>query len=46
MTDKVYDSYHGLSLKFRDKDYNFEQNLIFTRDALQEMRFELQKATF
>ena len=28
------------------KDYNQEQNLNFTHDALQEMHFELQKATF
>ena len=28
------------------KDYNEEQDLNFTHDALQEMRFESQKATF
>ena len=28
------------------KNHNWEQNLNFTHDALQEMRFEFQKATF
>ena len=28
------------------KDYNQQQNLNFIHDALQEMRFEFQKATF
>ena len=46
MTEKVYDSYHWLSLKFRGQNYNQEQNLNFTQDVLQEMGFEFQKATF
>ena len=46
MTEKVYDSHHGLILKLRTKNYNQGQNLNFTRDALQKMCFEFQKAIF
>ena len=36
----------GSFWSLRTKVYNKEQNLNFTHDALQEMRFEFQKATF
>ena len=45
MTEKVYDSLCVLILKFGDHD-NQEQNFKFAHDALQEMRFAFQKATF
>ena len=47
MTEKVYGSHHGLILMLREQIlYNKEQNLNFILDALQEMGFEFQKATF
>ena len=46
MTEKVYDSHHGLTLKLRDQRLQLRANLNFTHDALKEMRFEFQKATF
>ena len=41
MTEKVYDSHHGLNLKLRDQRLRAK----FTHDALQQMRFEFQKVT-
>ena len=41
MTEKAYDSNHGLNLKLRDQRLRAK----FTHDALQQMRFEFQKVT-
>ena len=46
MTEKVYDSHHGLILKLKDQRLESRANLDFTHDNLQEMLVEFQKATF
>ena len=46
MTEKVYGSHLGLILKHFKDLVNYEQKLNFNHDALQEMHFEFQNATF
>ena len=46
MTEKVYDSHHGLILRLRDQRLELKEKSKFTHDALKKMCFEVQKATF